>query len=134
MDRLSSSDHPYLRVYLYLQTTDALHITKSLAANSSSTLEEKQQEQAVNISSSSQEVKEDLIANISANRSDLTGDSKASVRGHSRVEVYEGGDLAFTVVLEAYPPIQEHHWKTPSAPSNNGASEFGKSFSANGYK
>lgn len=133
MDCLSSSDHPYLRVYLYLQTTDALYTTKSLAANSSSMLDEKQQEQAANISSSLQEVKE-LIANISANGSDLASDGKANVSGYSRVDVYEGRDVTFTVVLEAYPPIQKHHWKTPSPLTEDGASVFGKSFSANSYK
>lgn len=96
-------------------------------------LDEKQQEQTANISSSLQEVK-DLIANTSANRSGLTSDGKASISGYSRVDVYEGRDVTFTVVLEAYPPIQKHHWKTLSPLIKDGASVFGMSFSANGYK
>uniref|UniRef100_A0A3Q3AME9 receptor protein-tyrosine kinase n=1 Tax=Kryptolebias marmoratus TaxID=37003 RepID=A0A3Q3AME9_KRYMA len=127
-------DHPYLRIYLYLQTTDTLHITESLFANASSMLEEKQEEPEANISSSTQEVKGDLIANISTNRTDMNGGSRGNVRGHSRVDVYEGGDMTLTFFLEAYPPIHRHYWMTPSQLNNNDAAVFEKSYSADGYK
>lgn len=93
-------------------------------------LEKKQEEPSINTSSSSNEVKGNLIANIT----DMNGDSSANIRGHSRVNVYEGGDVTLTAVLEAYPPTQRHHWITSSQLNNEGAIEFEKSFTANGYK
>lgn len=35
------------------------------------------------------------------------------------VEVNEGEDLELSVIIEAYPPITEHRWHTPTSPKTS---------------
>lgn len=88
-----------------------------------------------NISSSSLEVNGELIANVSNNGMDVNGASSANISGSSIVEVYEGRDVMLTFKTEAYPPIRNQHWTTPTHVNNdNNNTVYQESYTANGYR
>lgn len=69
------------------------------------------------------------ITNVSAYRA-----SSAKVNGSSRVEVYEGRDVALTFLLKAYPPITSQRWTTPTHLINNDSTVYQESYAANSYR
>ncbi|XP_051793853.1 macrophage colony-stimulating factor 1 receptor 2 [Acanthochromis polyacanthus] len=52
----------------------------------------------------------------------------------SRVEAYEGHDVALTFVVEAYPPIRSQHWTMPEHITNDNNTVYQKSYAANSYR
>ncbi|XP_075343343.1 macrophage colony-stimulating factor 1 receptor 2-like isoform X1 [Odontesthes bonariensis] len=123
-------DHPYLRIYLYLQSSNAN--TVEAFANISSVPVELKEELAANISSRSHE--EELIANVTTVGTDLNGASSANISGSNRVEVREGADVTLTFVMEAYPPIREQHWTTPTNINNDDSTVYQESYADNSYR
>ncbi|KAM9728608.1 macrophage colony-stimulating factor 1 receptor 2-like isoform 2-T2 [Menidia menidia] len=111
---------PYLWIYLHLQSSNA-------PANISQ-LQLELTELAANLSSRSQQVTQELVANVST---DVNG---AGSNRKSRLEVYEGGDVTLTFVMDAYPPIRNHHWTTPAHISNHNSTVYQESYAANGYR
>uniref|UniRef100_A0A669BQK5 receptor protein-tyrosine kinase n=1 Tax=Oreochromis niloticus TaxID=8128 RepID=A0A669BQK5_ORENI len=68
------------------------------------------------------------VTNVSAYRA-----SSAKINGSSRVEVYEGRDVALTFLLNAYPPITCQLWTTPTHLINNDSTVYQESYAANSY-
>ncbi|XP_061595246.1 macrophage colony-stimulating factor 1 receptor 2 [Cololabis saira] len=108
-------DHPYLVIYLNLQSTPAntrtMLVAEDLMANASSSQVDVQGNQVENISSL--EVKGKLIANVSTEETNVNGSRSINISDISRAEMYEGRDMTITFVIEAYPPIRNHYWTTP---------------------
>ncbi|PWA24628.1 hypothetical protein CCH79_00016149 [Gambusia affinis] len=115
---LTVLDHPYLRIYL--QTANTQQVSNDLPGNFSS--EETTEEPAANVSFGSEELQRELVFN----------GSRGS--GCRTVEVFEGGDLTLTFILEAYPPITQHHWTTPEHVNNDGSSVYERSYTATAYR
>ncbi|XP_067465187.1 macrophage colony-stimulating factor 1 receptor 2 [Thunnus thynnus] len=123
-------DHPYLRIYLQQHAG-------ALVANISSMSLEVEGEIDTNISNSSMEVmeaKRELVANVSTNRMELNGASNANISSSSRVEVYESQDVMLTFVMEAYPPIKNQRWMTPTHVNNNNNTVYQERYTTNGYR
>jgi len=91
-------------------------------------------ELVVNISSRSHEVKEELIANVSTIGTDINGANSTNISSNSRVEVHEGADITLTFVMEAYPPIRQHHWTTPTSINNDDSTVYQESYTADSYR
>ncbi|XP_070772936.1 macrophage colony-stimulating factor 1 receptor 2 [Enoplosus armatus] len=130
-------DGPYLRIYLQPSNanTKTIEVNEDLVANFSSMPMELQGQQEANISSGSLEVNGELIANVSTNRMDGNGASSANISSISTVEVYEGRDVMLTFVTEAYPPIRNQRWTTPTHINNcNNNTVYQESYAANGYR
>uniref|UniRef100_A0A3B5MWM8 receptor protein-tyrosine kinase n=1 Tax=Xiphophorus couchianus TaxID=32473 RepID=A0A3B5MWM8_9TELE len=115
---LTVLDHPYLRIYL--QTANTQQVSDELPGNFSR--EETTEEPAANVSFGSEELQRELVFN----------GSRGS--GYRRVEVFEGGDLTLTFIMEAYPPIRQHHWTTPEHVNNDGSSMYERSYTATAYR
>ncbi|XP_042070960.1 macrophage colony-stimulating factor 1 receptor 2 isoform X3 [Haplochromis burtoni] len=111
--QLKVLERPYLRIYL--QTSEHVQVRGHLPAAD---------EIQVNVSGGSLEP----ITNVSAYRA-----SSAKVNGSSRVEVYEGRDVALTFLLKAYPPITSQRWTTPTHLINNDSTVYQESYAANSY-
>ncbi|XP_070712121.1 macrophage colony-stimulating factor 1 receptor 2 [Pempheris klunzingeri] len=133
--RLRVLDAPYLRIYLQpLQqantNTDNMEVNGDLFANVSSVPMEVQGELEANVSNGSLEENEELIANVSTNRVDGNWASRANMSDSSTVEVYEDRDVTLTFVIEAYPPIINQRWTTPTNLNNSQSCQ--QSYAANG--
>uniref|UniRef100_M3ZW11 receptor protein-tyrosine kinase n=1 Tax=Xiphophorus maculatus TaxID=8083 RepID=M3ZW11_XIPMA len=115
---LTVLDHPYLRIYL--QTANTQQVSDELPGNFSR--EEMTEEPAANVSFGLEELQRELVFN----------GSRGS--GYRRVEVFEGGDLTLTFIMEAYPPIRQHHWTTPEHVNNDGSSMYERSYTATAYR
>lgn len=102
-----------------------------LFANISIMPVEVQRELDTNSSSNSVEVNGGMIVNVNPNGSDVNGASSANISGSTRVEVYEGQDVTLTFVVEAYPPIRNQDWTTPTHINSRNSKE---SYTANGYR
>lgn len=76
----------------------------------------------------------ELIANISTDRMDGNEVNRTNISGSSRVEVYEDQDVMLTFVMEAYPPIRNQHWTTPTNVNNDNKTVYVESYVANGYR
>uniref|UniRef100_A0A3B4VMX9 receptor protein-tyrosine kinase n=1 Tax=Seriola dumerili TaxID=41447 RepID=A0A3B4VMX9_SERDU len=129
-------DHPYLRIYLQ-PTRHANANTKStdvkyLFANVSIMPVDVQREPDANISHASPQVNREMIAYVNPKRTD--GASSANISGSSRVEVYEGQDVTLTFVMEAYPPISNQDWMTPTHTNSKNNTVYHESYTANGYR
>ncbi|KAI3374081.1 hypothetical protein L3Q82_022647, partial [Scortum barcoo] len=108
-------DSPYLKIYLRL----------TQHANTNST--EVNGDLVTNISDSSLEV------NVSNDGMDVNRASSSYIRGSSIVEVYEGQPVTLTFVTEAYPPIREQHWTTPTH-VNHSNTVYQESYAVHGYR
>uniref|UniRef100_A0A4W6E6W1 receptor protein-tyrosine kinase n=1 Tax=Lates calcarifer TaxID=8187 RepID=A0A4W6E6W1_LATCA len=129
-------DHPYLSIYLKLtqqanEPTRTKEMQGDLFANISIMPVEVQRELDTNSSSNSVEVNGGMIVNVNPNGSDVNGASSANISGSTRVEVYEGQDVTLTFVVEAYPPIRNQDWTTPTHINSRNSKE---SYTANGYR
>ncbi|XP_051902384.1 macrophage colony-stimulating factor 1 receptor 2 [Hippocampus zosterae] len=69
----------------------------------------------------------EALANLS-----LDAAAARRLNGSRTVDVLEGGDVALSVTLEAYPPLSGLRWSTPT-PANRGAAHA-LSYAANGYR
>ncbi|XP_045895469.1 macrophage colony-stimulating factor 1 receptor 2 [Micropterus dolomieu] len=131
-------DGPYLRIYLQLvQPADnkTIEVNGDLVANISSMPMALQGELETNSSSISLQVNWELIANVSTNRMDVNGPGSAHISGSRTVELYEGRDVTLTFVMEAYPPIRNQHWTTPTNVNiGNKNTVYQKSYVAIGYR
>ncbi|KAM4726473.1 macrophage colony-stimulating factor 1 receptor 2 isoform 2-T3 [Anableps anableps] len=110
--------HPYLRIYL------------SLSGNFSRGPEETTEEPAANVSISSEDQQRELVFNGSRRDRDSSG----NISSCRTVEVYKGGDLTLTFIMEAYPPIRQHHWTPPEHVNNDGSSVYERSYTATAYR
>lgn len=119
---LAVLDKPYLRVYLSHQTADTSLVSDELPGNFSHGPEERTEEPAATVSIHPEG---ELVFNSS------TGDGYSSCR---TVEMHEGGDLTLIFIMEAYPPIREHHWTMPDHLNNEGNSVYERSYTAKGYR
>ncbi|XP_035989059.1 macrophage colony-stimulating factor 1 receptor 2 isoform X2 [Fundulus heteroclitus] len=128
---LSVLDQPYLRIYLSLQTADSQQASDDQFGNFSGGIEETSEE-PTNISVASEEQQGELAFNVTG--SSTGRDSGGNISGSRTVEVHEGRDLTFTLIMEAYPPIRQHHWTTPQQVNNNGSNVFETSYTAKGYR
>ncbi|XP_072230619.1 macrophage colony-stimulating factor 1 receptor 2-like [Leuresthes tenuis] len=128
-------DHPYLRIYLYLQSSNANIVegNEDVFANISNMPVELKGELVANISRS-HEVNGELIANVSTFGTDINGVSSTNISRNSRVEVHEGADITLTFVMEAYPPIRQHHWTTPTNINNDDSTVYQESYAADSYR
>uniref|UniRef100_UPI0037E8F8A4 macrophage colony-stimulating factor 1 receptor 2 n=1 Tax=Semicossyphus pulcher TaxID=241346 RepID=UPI0037E8F8A4 len=130
-------DRPYLKIYLQQvqqanANTKPIDINGDLVSNISNLRMEVQAE--LN-SSRPVEVNGELLANISIKSKDVNGASSANISGSSKVEVYEGRDVMLTFVTEAYPPIRDQRWTTPThINNNNNNTVYQESFIANSYR
>ncbi|XP_044078450.1 macrophage colony-stimulating factor 1 receptor 2 isoform X2 [Siniperca chuatsi] len=133
-------DGPYLRIYLQPMqpanaNTKTIEVNWDRLANISRMPIELQDELEANISSSSLEVNGELIANVSTNGMGGNGTSTANISGSSTVVVHEDQDVMLTFVTEAYPPIRNQRWTTPTHVNNgNNNMVYQESYAANGYR
>lgn len=102
----SSADRPYVKIYLHTP-------------------------QHANASSSVVEATGHLVSNVSTNR---TVDGSVNINGSSRMEVSERRDVMLSFLLEAYPPITEHHWTTPKHLISDNDTVYEESFTSDGYR
>lgn len=112
-----------------------IEVNGDLVANISSMPMALQGELETNSSSISLQVNWELIANVSTNRMDVNGPGSANISGSRTVELYEGRDVTLTFVMEAYPPIRNQHWTTPTNVNiGNKNTVYQKSYAAIGYR
>ncbi|XP_034539511.1 macrophage colony-stimulating factor 1 receptor 2-like [Notolabrus celidotus] len=114
-------DQAYLRIYLQpvqqaKANTKAKDVNGELVANISIMSMREQAELVANISNSSLELNGELVANISSKLMYVNG---AKISSSRKVEVYEDLDVLLTFVTEAYPPIRDHRWMTPTHLNRN---------------
>ncbi|XP_020510956.2 macrophage colony-stimulating factor 1 receptor 2 [Labrus bergylta] len=132
-------DRPYLKIYLLpvqQANTKAKAGNGELLTNISNTPMEMQAKLEANTSISLLEANGKLIANVSTNRKYVNGAKSAKVSGSRIVEVYEGQDVILTFVTEAYPPIRNLHWTTPTQvnKNNNNNTVYQESYTVNSYR
>ncbi|XP_071362235.1 macrophage colony-stimulating factor 1 receptor 2 isoform X2 [Trachinotus anak] len=129
-------DRPYLRIYLQpMQHANANTRTKDvkdLFANVNNMPVELQQEPGTDISSGSLEVNGEML--VGPKGTYANGASNTSISGSRRVEVYEDQDVKLTFVMEAYPPIRNHNWTTPTHIKSHNNTMYQESYTANGYR
>ncbi|KAK5621205.1 Macrophage colony-stimulating factor 1 receptor 2 [Crenichthys baileyi] len=129
---LSVLDHPYMMIYFSLQTADTQQLSSDQFGNFSRGLRGATVEPAA-ISISLEEHQAELIFNVTGSKTDR--ESSVNISGCRTVEVYEGGDLTLTWIMEAYPPIRQHHWMTPEHVTNVGSSSvYERSYTAKGCR
>lgn len=88
-----------------------------------------------NISSGSLEVNGEMVAIVRPNGTDANSIIFANITGSSRVEVSEGQDVTLAFVIEAYPPISNQDWTTPThVNNNNNNTVYQESYTANGFR
>lgn len=115
-----SLDRPYLRTYLILKQH----------ANATTTTVEVE-DLSTNVSITSVEKEPD--ANVSLG---WTGDPTGSidVSGSSVVEVYENQDVTLTFRIEAYPPVRNQDWTTPTHINGNNHTVYREIYTDSDYR
>ncbi|KAM6983423.1 macrophage colony-stimulating factor 1 receptor 2 [Tautogolabrus adspersus] len=132
-------DRPYLKIYLLpvqQANTKAKAAYGELLTNISNTPMEEQAKLEAKKNSSLLEANGKLVANVSANRKYVNGAKSPKVSGSRKVEVYEGQDVILTFVTEAYPPIKNLHWTTPTHvnKNNNNNTVYQESYTVSSYR
>ncbi|XP_015257023.1 PREDICTED: macrophage colony-stimulating factor 1 receptor 2-like [Cyprinodon variegatus] len=125
---LTVLEDPYLRLYMRHKTYDTLKVSGDQFGNFSTRLEKTTEKPADNRITSDNQLG-NLVFNVTG-----ISNSSANISGCRTVEVYEGGDLTLTLIIEAYPPIGQHHWTTPQHISNDGSSPYETSYVTKGYR
>ncbi|XP_035480871.2 macrophage colony-stimulating factor 1 receptor 2 isoform X2 [Scophthalmus maximus] len=138
--QLTVLDRPYLIIYLQLQqhanaSSRTIEVKGDQLANVSSIPMEVQRALDANISSGSLEVNGEMVAIVRPNGTDANSIIFANITGSSRVEVSEGQDVTLAFVIEAYPPISNQDWTTPThVNNNNNNTVYQESYTANGFR
>ncbi|CAK6981350.1 macrophage colony-stimulating factor 1 receptor 2 [Scomber scombrus] len=137
-------DRPYLKIYLK-QHANANTREASVVNVSSMSMEG---ERVVNVSSMSMEGERDanvssmsmegeLDANVSSMSmegelvANVSTNTNTNISSSSKTEVNEAQDVMLTFVMEAYPPIRNQRWVTPTHVNNT---VYQESYTANGYR
>uniref|UniRef100_A0A673BV10 receptor protein-tyrosine kinase n=1 Tax=Sphaeramia orbicularis TaxID=375764 RepID=A0A673BV10_9TELE len=60
--------------------------------------------------------------------------NRVHINGSSRLEVSDGRDVMLSFLLEAYPPITEHHWMTPKHVTSDNDTVYEESYISDGYR
>uniref|UniRef100_A0A673BT80 receptor protein-tyrosine kinase n=1 Tax=Sphaeramia orbicularis TaxID=375764 RepID=A0A673BT80_9TELE len=106
---LTVIDRPYLKIYLHVP-------------------------QHANASSSVVEANGHLVSNVSTNKTVDGTVNRVHINGSSRLEVSDGRDVMLSFLLEAYPPITEHHWMTPKHVTSDNDTVYEESYISDGYR
>uniref|UniRef100_A0A673BWM4 receptor protein-tyrosine kinase n=1 Tax=Sphaeramia orbicularis TaxID=375764 RepID=A0A673BWM4_9TELE len=75
-----------------------------------------------------------LVSNVSTNKTVDGTVNRVHINGSSRLEVSDGRDVMLSFLLEAYPPITEHHWMTPKHVTSDNDTVYEESYISDGYR